>query len=102
MKKKLFASKLKFQKTTVVSFNTALNIKGGMLQNSDTRVVSVDGYMCLLTDTCIPAPTIGGCVPTTAIDNTCPPPTTRNDETVFCGATNDATRRDCTISLKGC
>ncbi|MBC8756011.1 hypothetical protein H2O64_15140 [Kordia sp. YSTF-M3] len=92
MKKREFTSKLQFQKTTVVSFNKMLNVKGGTLQNVDTRVVSLDGYMCLT----------GACVtdsPTTAIDNTCPPPTTRTDtDTIYCGI--DVTKIDCLETRK--
>ncbi len=96
MKKKEFTSKLQFQKTTVVSFNSMLNLKGGTLQNVDTRVVSKDGYMCL-TEACVTDN------PTTAIDNTCPPPTTRTDQTNYCtGTTDGGTRRGCGVSEIGC
>lgn len=98
MKKKQFTSKLQFQKTIVVSFNSMLNIKGGTLQNGDTRIVSVNGYMCI-TSVCVRNPM-------TAIDNTCPPPTTRtggtNNTNCCIGTTVGGTRLDCTVSNIKC
>lgn len=91
MKKKEFTSKLQFRKNTIVSFNIVSNIKGGTLQNVDTQVVSVDGYMCL-TDVCTPTRTDTTTTGVTDLNNTCPRPTnSRTDtETVFCGI--DVTR----------
>jgi len=100
MKKKQFTSKLQFQKTTVVSFSAMLNVKGGALQNIDTIVVLTDGPIPLSADC---TPTIGGCAPTTAVDNTCPPPT-RETVSVFCttGDVNNYTRRNCDVTIIVC
>ena len=86
MKKKLFASKLQFQKTTIVSFNKLTNIVGGTLQNTDTRVVSVDGYMCLTHFECVTQNDKHTCLSCT--DTECTRPTnTSGGMTDFCGNT---------------
>ena len=92
MKKKRFTSKLQFQKTTVVSFHSMSNLRGGALVNTDTRILSVDAHTCILT-------VCGTDDPTTDMNNTCPPPTTRTGITDYC---DDGTRKKCNISLLGC
>lgn len=93
MKKKEITSKLQLQKITIVSFNSLSNLNGGALQNTDTYLMSVDGYTCLK-DICVSDS------PTTALDNTCPPPTnTQNGITDFC---DDDTIKKCNVSVRGC
>lgn len=96
MKKKNFTSKLKFQKTTIVSFNMMTNLKGGALANADMQILSEDGFLCITGVICTISQTDTS--PTTAVDNTCPPPTnTGNGYTDFCGTTDNAimTKRNC-------
>lgn len=94
MKKKLFASKLQFQKTTVVSFNKSTNIVGGTLQNTDTRVVSVDGYMCLTHFECVTQNDKYTCLSCTGAECT-RPTNTGTKYTDFCGNTPLETKVNC-------
>jgi len=98
MKKKEFLSKLKFQKTTIVSFNTINTIKGGTLQGADTQIVSVDGFTCISI----------GCVPNPTLDNAClsqlvtvctRPTNTKTDDTDFCVG-NLPTKNECDTTLR--
>lgn len=96
MKKKQFTSKLQLQKITVVSFNAMKQLKGGMLQNGDTRILSVDGYTCLVTYDCVTRETEDNACASLVTD-LCTRPTTRSGVTDFCG---DDTKNDCLISRK--
>ena len=99
MKKKNFASKLQFQKTTVVSFNAMKNLKGGALINVNTQVLSGDGLLCVTELNCTTTDTD----PTISISDTqCPRPTTRSGVTDFCGATDGETRKYCDITKLLC
>lgn len=63
------------------------SLNGGALQNVDTQIISVDGL-----GTCEPSQI--DTIPTTQVDNTCPPPThSGNQETDFCGI--DVTKINC-------
>ncbi|WP_046757333.1 hypothetical protein [Kordia jejudonensis] len=83
MKKKELLSKLKLQKTTIVSFNARNTIKGGMLQGADTQIVSVDGFTCESTH-CITVTHTLDDMCLSQVVTVCTRPTTRTDNTDFC------------------
>lgn len=96
MKKKEFLYKLKFQKTTIVSFSAINTLKGGTLQGANTEVVSENGFTCESVG-CIPNPTLDdACL--SQVATVCTRPTTRTTtDTAFCYG-NNPTRRDCTVT----
>lgn len=100
MKKKEFLSKLKLQKTTIVSFNTINTIKGGTLQGADTQIVSRNGFTCISLG-CIPNPTLDdACLSQDA--TICSRPTTRTGDTENNCVGNLPTKTECEISVRGC
>ena len=99
MKKKEFLSKLKLQKTTIVSFSAINTIKGGTLQGADTQVVSVNGFTCLSLG-CIPDPTFDG-VCLSQDYTVCSRPTTRTGDTEYCVG-NLPTKPECALTIGGC
>lgn len=103
MKKKEFLSKLKLQKTTIVSFNTVKTIKGGTLQGADTQIVSRNGFTCL-SGACVPIETQNDiCV--SIVADLCPRPTTRTTtDSVFCngGTQGDDSKIVCTETQVVC
>ncbi len=100
MKKKEFLSKLKLQKTTIVSFNTINTIKGGTLQGADTQIVSVDGFTCISFG-CIPNPTLDDACLSQDVTVCTRPTNTYTDNTAFCVG-NLPTGRECTKTFKSC
>ncbi|WP_430412182.1 hypothetical protein [Kordia sp.] len=100
MKKKEFLSKLKFQKTTVVSFSIIRTLKGGTLQNTDTQIVSVDGFMCLTT-VCIPNPTLDNACLSQDPTECSRPTNSKTTGTAFCYG-DLPTKVDCGLTIKLC
>lgn len=90
MKKKQFTSKLQFQKTTIISFNSMKNIVGGALQHSDTVPISNNTLVCLTFSGCHTQNNEQTCL--SCADTECTRPTgTVGGITDFC---ND-TKADC-------
>lgn len=103
MKKKEFLSKLKFQKTTIVSFDAIKSIKGGTLQGETTQIVSVDGFTCNSTvcPTLIDCYTNDGgqsCISCTGTECT-RPTNTDTSGSVHCVG-NLPTQRECTKTAR--
>lgn len=99
MKKKEFLSRLKLQKTTIVSFSAINTIKGGTLQGADTQIVSVDGFTCVSFG-CIPNPTLDDACLSQDV-TVCTRPTNTRGDTQFCVG-NIPTKTECNLTIKGC
>ena len=101
MKKKEFLSKLKFQKTTIVSFNKANNIKGGTMQGADTQVVSVDGFTCISIVNCTTTYTLDDmCL--SQVQTVCTRPTNTRSDTGTIHCVNNNPTDDCNKTAVGC
>ncbi len=96
MKKKQFTSKLQFQKTTVVSFEAMENIVAGALVNTDTIPIPISGLACLTLLECHTQDDRHTCL--SCADTECSRPTTRTDQTDYCGAD---TKIGC-LDTRGC
>lgn len=104
MKKKEFFSKLKLQKTIIVSFNSVKNINGGTFQRADAHVlannfISNTKTDCLSLIDCYTNEGKYSCLSCTGTE--CIRPTnTKTDNTDFCYG-NNPTQLDCTITCRG-
>ncbi|MEM6718736.1 MAG: hypothetical protein AAF611_05465 [Bacteroidota bacterium] len=95
MKKKQITSKLHFQKTTVVSFNTMKNIVGGTMVDVNTEPITQKGVACVTVVNDCQTQTLEGaqtCITCTGTD--CDHPTTRTVNTDGCN-NPDVTKRNC-------
>ncbi|WP_162820121.1 hypothetical protein [Kordia sp. SMS9] len=97
MKKKQIISKLKFQKTTVVSFNAMKNIIGRSLVNVDTEPITITSIACPTELECHTQDNKQTCLSCTNTECT-RPTTTANGNTDYCGT---GTFRDC-LDTRGC
>ncbi|MEM6687196.1 MAG: hypothetical protein AAF617_15550 [Bacteroidota bacterium] len=100
MKKKQIISKLKFQKTTIVSFKTLKNVIGKSFANVDTVAISINGVTCHSFVDCQTRGDEHTCL--SCQDGECTRPTnTGSKVTDFCGGTGNGTKtnRNCSNSI---